>query len=241
MDTTEKLKEIEDALVPGLDYDLNFKLHNEVDLNIKMFSCGEVKYFYHYRYLVRKKDSFAIEFVNDITTYVQYVNGYPYKVEVTMNMIYPGRCGQEFVAGMDVSPNSKLHISFIYKRLPAEKDIESKDYRKAKDVSPYHPKFKLVAVEGMGGSKPGFKRLDLDKAEDQSLIKQINFPFPIVDEILFDFVGYKLPLLTTEGEESIAFPSDIATSCSRTWIENGEDDFVEDDFVEDESFEPEDC
>lgn len=177
---------------------MHFNLDNNTQLKMNVFApvdgYDEVKYFFDYRYVENENDNphSDVTFVNDISVYVQYNHCVAQHLEIQMNMVFPERLGRKEWAGMDISPNAKLFIQFIYEKEKSDKTKGNKGG------------FRLRYLETPK------RRIDLKTEPEKSAIMQpVNFPFIIKDFIELDF-GYEVPFKDSDGNEQIiSFPESI--------------------------------
>lgn len=169
---------------PENGYKISFTQENGADLQLRMYNAHEHRWFFKYRY-IEKENRHDVKFVNDISLSVNYINGTCTSCDLDMHMIFPERLDKVHIFGVDVSPNSKIFLQLIYKKIQNENES---------------PMLKISSIQ------IGNKFIDCDK-DTNELIKPINIPFPILDRIIMDFGKYKVPFIKNDGKETyIEFP-----------------------------------
>lgn len=126
---------------------------------------------------------------------LEYVSAKLASLKLTMNVIVPERLGKDYWAGMDISPGAKTFLEFVYEPVGTGPKTP--------------PKWKLVEVW------KGIQRHDL-RTMAAGLMKSIDFPFPVPDEIVCDFGRYEVPYRDTPPESyplpTFVFPYNIDKS-----------------------------
>lgn len=110
--------------------------------------------------------------------FLRYEAGEPSpELSVTLNVVIPGRLGQEFLAGMDVSPGAKAFVEL--------------DYQRNRDGDAYL----LREV------RCGRRRWEVRQTTDQpALLRQVEFPYPVTDVVRRDLGKFRVPFLHESGE-----------------------------------------
>jgi len=108
---------------------------------------------------------------------VNYDSGHAQDCNLTMDITRPDKRGKQYFVGVDISKGSHLFAEFVYGK---EGDL----YR-IKEVD--------LGIHG---------KVDLDSLE-KGLVKQIDFPFPLKDQIENEFGIYRVPFL--KNDEQTAF------------------------------------
>jgi len=170
-------------------YKFNFELKSGASLAIIIFDIFEHQWKYKYTFRKISGERERVDFVNNIDLTIGYQNGIAKNCNLSMEMVNVKNLGKKFLLGVDVSLGAKEFIQFIYE----------KDNKKDKKS------FRLSRVE-VGA----LKVLDIKaQKDDKSLIKQIEFPFPIKDVLELDFGSYSVPFLKIDGtEDNFVFPDD---------------------------------
>ena len=164
------------------EYEINLDLDSGAGLRILLFNDSEHRWLFDYRYTKRPEKLRKPVLVNDINLLVDYMNGVSQKCELSMNMVHPHKLGKDNFLGVDVSKGAKLFVEFLYKK---EKGL----YR-------------------MSQTRIGNKILHSTNQEE-GLVKQIDFPFPLKDVVENEFGFYEIPFLDNEGKEAyFQFPED---------------------------------
>jgi len=172
---SEKTSMEEQELSPR-EYKIELTLEGGANLNILIFNNTEHRWIFKNRYVLRKKDKQRGKpsLVNNTTLVVDYDSGYAQDCNLSMNIIRPDRRGKRYFAGVDISKGSHLFVEFIYE--------------KTGDL------YRMKKVDlGIHGS------VDLDSS-GKGLVKQVNFPFPLKDQIENEFGTYRVPFLKNDGQ-----------------------------------------
>jgi hypothetical protein len=158
------------------EHEIRVLVANGASLKILYFSDREQRLIFSYRYVGEKKPGQQPDIVNDVQLTANYECGIlASPLVLSMHVIFPERLGQRYWAGVDISPGAKTYLEFTYERRPAE--------------------YRLVEI-----SKGASQRVKLDEHTRLGLIRQVQFPFPVLDRVPLEMDRFRLPFLTNSGE-----------------------------------------
>lgn len=184
-----------DDAAPPLEHLLRFPLAGGGTVRVRAFDQREWTLEWYHVYTKRDGDEPRGDAVlyNEMRVRARFTDGkISDKLTVTMHVVLPQRLGREFFAGVDISPGAKTFLEFGYTRKGSA--------------------FCLVEiVQGAGG--PGERwTIDTPETPQAGLLKQIDFPFPVLDRIELRYGCYEVPFLRDDG--SIGhFDVPVATRC----------------------------
>ncbi len=171
----------------SMEYRICLDLECGAKMTMLLFNEKEHRWLFEHRYIksIQRRDP---EVVNKYRLSVDYTNGKAGDLSLLMDIVFPNRRGKTFLFGVDVSDNSRLTVDFSYSPVPTSDGFI----------------YKLKGFEiGCG------KYVDLENLE-AGLVRQIDFPFTVLDRI--EPIGgvFKVPFLFSENEERyFVFPRTI--------------------------------
>lgn len=145
-----------------IEHQIKLKLASGADLKILYFSDREMRWIFSYDYRGEKqRPGQQPAVVNQVQLTAEYIEGLlePSFV-LSMHVIIPSRLGQNYFAGVDISPGAKTYLEFTYRL-----------YRESPDETAY----RLLEI-----CKGARERVVLDE-KAPALVRPIEFPFPIPD------------------------------------------------------------
>ena len=151
-------------------------LSSGADLKLLYFSDHTLRWIFSYHYVGEKNPGEPPDVVNQIRLTADYGGGVLAPAFVlSMHIIIPGRLGQSYFVGVDISPGAKTYLEFSYER------SDGQEYR-------------LVEI-----CKGARERLRL---EDQppALLRSIEFPFPVPDRLSAQDPQVRVPFRLNSGE-----------------------------------------
>lgn len=158
-----------------LQHEIDVKLASGASLTLLYFSDRELRWIFSYDYVGEKDPGTAPEVVNKVRLVADYAAGtLATQVVLSMHVILPGRLGQEFFAGVDISPGAKTYLEFTYQRTRDE--------------------YRLVEI-----CKGARDRVRLDNV-GPALIQPTRSPFPIPDCLPVKFGTLHVPFRTNRGD-----------------------------------------
>jgi len=169
-------------------YQLRFDLENEIKARIVIFDHGEQKHHYEYDYRLYGEDR-RLELLNELKLFVEYIDGVAMSCNLSMNIVFPKRLGATRRYGMDLSKNSKLDLTFEYKKEVRKENVT--DENRTGSI------FRLERV--FSGVKCLYERSE----KGEGLIVQHDFPFPVPDIIKLGDGRYNIPFLFRDGNKDI--------------------------------------
>jgi hypothetical protein len=168
---------------------IDLKLASGAQLTLLYFSDRELRWIFAYDYIGEKDPGTAPEVVNKVRLVADYDAGFLTSTLVlSMNVIIPARLGQQFFAGMDISPGAKTYLEFTYERRVGELlREEGANHDRSGD------EFRLIEI--CKGARDRVRLTGLEPA----IVRPIEFPFPIPDRISVDFGTLRVPFRTNQG------------------------------------------
>lgn len=164
-----------------IEHKIDLRVASGADLTILSFSDREMRWIFSYDYRGEKKrPGNAPDVVNKVKLVAEYIEGIlaPSFV-LSMHVIIPGRLGQSYFAGVDISPGAKTYLEFTYRL-----------YRESPTATAYR------LAEICKGSR---EHVVLDE-KSPALVRPIEFPFPIPDHLPADGPHVHVPFRLDNGE-----------------------------------------
>lgn len=164
------------------EHRIRLELASGASLEMLLFNQHEHTWIQHY-HLRRREDEHDhgdVVLFCEQRCVAQYVDGVlGNRITVSMRLVFPQKLGKEFAYGVDISPGAKTYFEFEYQKKGTT--------------------FCLVEVIQDSG-RPG-KRWAVNTPEttEPGLIRQIDFPLPVLDRILYDFGNYAIPFMRDDG------------------------------------------
>lgn len=148
-------------------------------MNIRVFDepgAYEQKIWFSYMYRAPqdRKPGETPDLENKTTLTVEYDDGIAQDCTLDMDAVFPKRLGKVVVRGMDVTPGARINIRFNYKK-------QNGIYR-----------LKMIDC-GLGRKK------EIPECEEEGLVKQVNFPFPVRMSVEKVYGGYCFPFLRNDN------------------------------------------
>lgn len=104
-----------------LQHEIRIDLASGAHLTILYFSDRELRWIFSYDYVGEKAPGAPPEIANDVRLTADYNDGLlAPQIVLSMHVVIPGRLGQQFFAGMDISPGAKTYLEFTYERRSLE-------------------------------------------------------------------------------------------------------------------------
>ena len=158
----------------SLEHEVTLALASGATLKLLYFSDREHRWIFSYDYFGENHLRPAPEVVNKTRLTANYEAGLlARQLVLSMHVIVPERLGQKFFAGVDISPGAKTYLEFTYER-------DATNYR---------------LVEICKGARERVRLADVEPA----LVKPIEFPFPVPDQIVVDYGVLRVPFRTNAG------------------------------------------
>jgi hypothetical protein len=174
-----------------LEHAIKLDLASGAHLTILYFSDREMRWIFKHHYIGNKKPGARPDIANDVQLVANYTDGILAPTLVlSMHVVVPSRLGQQFFVGVDISPGANTYLEFTYGRTPP---VTGTAYR-------------LAEI-----SKGARERVCLDNLEP-ALVKPINFPFPIPNQLAVIFGRVSFPFL---GNDGVIDHFDLPTSTLR--------------------------
>ena len=172
-----------------LQHEINLKLASGAHLTLLYFSDRELRWIFSYNYVGEKDPGAAPEVVNEVRLVANYEAGLlTSQLVLSMHVVIPARLGQQFFAGVDISPGAKTYLEFTYERRVGEPGREGGDGADRGDDA-----FRLVEI-----CKGARDRVRVSEALP-AIVRPIEFPFPIPDRIPIDYGMLHVPFRTNQG------------------------------------------
>lgn len=172
-----------DELMPTTDpmqHEIMLKVASGASLKLLYFSDRELRWIFSYDYIGEKAPGAAPEVVNKVQLVANYEAGHlAEQLVLSMHVIIPARLGQQFFAGVDISPGAKTYLEF--------------HYTKCKNAARKIVDYRLVEI-----CKGACERVALD-VNEPAIVRPIEFPFPVPDRIAIEFGSIHVPFLTNQG------------------------------------------
>jgi hypothetical protein len=159
-----------------LNYRVDLELDNNVKLTQHLFNNKEHRWIFSHLYTLREdNERFGkVILTNELKLVVNYDLGVANDFYVTMNINRLDRKRKQFLAGMDISPNSHMYTDFKYEKREGF--------------------FQLVTIDS---GRRGIINLN---DNEEGLVKKFEFPFPVLDRVENDYGTYRYPF-RSENEE----------------------------------------
>ena len=164
------------------EHEVTLRLASGATLKLLYFSDREQRWIFSYEYVGEKVPGEPPEMVNDVHLTAEYKDGLlANQLSLTMHVIVPARLGQQYFAGVDISPGAKTYLEFTY-----QAPISDLDNRVG-------GAYRLVEI-----CKGARDRIRLD-GTTPALVKPIEFPFPIPDRLPIEYGDVRVPFRTNAG------------------------------------------
>ena len=158
-----------------LQHEITVTLASGAKLTLLYFSDRELRWIFSYDYIGEKVPGAAPDVVNKTRLVANYEAGLlTSQLVLSMHVVIPARLGQQFFAGVDISPGAKTYLEFTYER--------------------FDEAFRLVEIGK--GARASVRLTDVDPA----IVRPIEFPFPVSDRIAIEFGAIHVPFLTNQGD-----------------------------------------
>ncbi len=170
------------------EYHVILHLGDNVWLEMLMFSHQEHRWIFKHLRRQRAADQQTVLLAQDTRLVVNYRDGVVEpELVLHVNLVLPQKRGRLFVYGVDISPGSKVNLTFVYQLTGTDQDAQ----------------YRLVRIEN------GLEVFQLDNLEP-ALVKQVAVPFPLLDTIPNVRGVYRVPFLASDGSEHrFTFPHNI--------------------------------
>ena len=166
-----------------LQHEIDLKLASGARLTLLYFSDREQRWIFSYDYVGEKDPGTAPEVVNQVKLVANYEAGLlTSQIVLSMHVVIPARLGQEFFAGVDISPGAKTYLEFTYQAPISDLDNRVGDA------------FRLVEI-----CKGARDRVHLTNTEP-AIVRPIEFPFPIPDRLPIEHGRVRVPFRTNQGD-----------------------------------------
>ncbi len=165
-----------------IEHQIDLVLASGAGLKILYFSDHEMRWIFSYNYRGERRPGETPDVVNEIRLTAEYNEGrLATNFVLSMHVVIPARLGQQFFAGVDISPGAKTYLEFHYTQCK-NAALKVIDYR---------------LVEICKGARDRV-RLDIN---EPAIVRPIEFPFPVPDRMeLRDRVS--VPFRLDNGEIS---------------------------------------
>jgi hypothetical protein len=156
---------------------IELTLSSGANLKLLYFSDRTLRWIFSYRYVGAKKPGETTVVVNQVQLTADYTAGLLAPAFVlSMHVIIPGRLGQSYFGGVDISPGAKTYLEFSYKCRDGGQE------------------YRLVEI-----CKGARERLFFED-HPAALIRPIAFPFPIPDRFSPEGSRFHVPFRLNSGE-----------------------------------------
>lgn len=173
-----------------IEHEIKLELASGARLTLLYFSDRELRWLFSYDYIGEKDPGAAPEVVNKVKLTADYADGLlATQIVLSMHVIIPERLGQQFFAGMDISPGAKTYLEFTYERRVVEPGREG-----GSSLDRVDTEFRLIEI--CKGAKDRVRVADVAPA----LVRPIEFPFPVPDRIPAEYGWYRMPFRTNHGD-----------------------------------------
>lgn len=163
-----------------MQHEITFKLATGANLKLLYFSDRELRWIFSYDYVGEKAPGATPEVVNKVQLTANYEAGIlTAQLVLSMHVVIPVRLGQQFFAGVDISPGAKTYLEF--------------HYTKCKNAADKIVDYRLVEI-----CKGARECVSLD-VNEPAIVRPIEFPFPVPDRIAVEFGAIHVPFLTNQG------------------------------------------
>jgi len=189
----------DETLINDPRYKVVWPLANGSRVEMRLFDRRQQRWIFEYDYreypdATRRGRP---DMINKVCLVVDYLDGLVIKIELLMRVIFPARLGQVFFAGVDISPGADTFFQFAYERVVLSE--KENDFL-----------FRLVEVQI--GARPPIDLRPKVGPKAQALMRPVNFPFPVCDQIIAEYGQFKVPFLDNNGQEQhFAFPKSIVS------------------------------
>lgn len=166
-----------------LQHEIDLKLDSGAQLTLLYFSDRELRWILSYDYVGEKEPGADPEVVNKVRLTANYEAGHlTSQIVLSMHVVIPARLGQQFFAGVDISPGAKTYLEFTYQAPISDLDNRVGDA------------FRLVEI--CKGAKDRVRVTDVTPA----LVRPIEFPFPVPDRLPIEYGALRVPFRTNKGD-----------------------------------------
>jgi hypothetical protein len=166
-----------------LQHKIDLKLASGARLTLLYFSDRELRLIFSYDYVGDEDPGATPEVVNKVKLVADYEEGLlTSQIVLSMNVVIPGRLGQQFFTGIDLSPGAKTYLEFTYQAPISDLDNRVGDA------------FRLVEI--CKGARDRVRLTDVDPA----LVRPIAFPFPVPDRLPIEYGALRVPFRTNQGD-----------------------------------------
>jgi hypothetical protein len=157
-----------------LQHEIRLDLASGAHLKILYFSDRGLRWIFSYNYLGKKDPGTAPEVVNDVKLTAEYADGLLASTLVlTMYVINPAHRVLEFFAGIDITPGSKAHLEFSYKRTGGA-------YRFVEICRDARDRARVIGTA-------------LER------VNPLEYPFPIPNRLPVEYAAVRVPFRTNAG------------------------------------------
>lgn len=162
-----------------IEHQVDLVLASGASLKILYFSDREMRWIFAYDYRGEwRRLGEAPDLVNQVRLTADYTSGLlANSLVLSMHVVVPRRLGKQFFFGVDVSPGAKTYLEFHYQH---------------DDNTLLAPEYRLIEI------RKGARERVLLGGSNASLIKQIEFPFPVPDRLPMEGL-IKVPFLLNSG------------------------------------------
>lgn len=169
--------------VDPIQHEIDLTLASGARLTLLYFSDREQRWIFSYDYVGEKDPGAAPEVVNKVKLVANYEAGLlTSQLVLSMHVVIPARLGQQFFAGVDISPGAKTYLEFTYQAPISDLDNRAGDA------------FRLVEI--CKGARDRVRLTDVAPA----IVRPIEFPFPIPDCLPIEHGMLHVPFRTNTGD-----------------------------------------
>jgi hypothetical protein len=166
-----------------IQHEIDLTLASGARLTLLYFSDREMRWIFSYDYVGEKDPGAAPEVVNKVRLTANYETGLlTSQIVLSMHVVIPARLGQQFFAGVDISPGAKTYLEFTYQAPISDLDNRVGDA------------FRLVEI--CKGARDRVPLTDVAPA----IVRPIEFPFPIPDRLPIEHDMLRVPFRTNKGD-----------------------------------------
>jgi hypothetical protein len=166
-----------------IQHEINLTLASGARLTLLYFSDREMRWIFSYDYVGEKDPGTTPEVVNKVKLTANYEAGLlTSQIVLSMNVVIPARLGQQWFAGVDISPGAKTYLEFTYQAPISYLDNCVGDA------------FRLVEI--CKGARDRVRVTDIEPA----LVRPIEFPFPVPDRLPIEYGELRMPFRTNQGD-----------------------------------------
>jgi hypothetical protein len=156
-----------------LEHRIDLHLASGAQLTILSFSDRESRWLFSYTYRSQNDPGEVPDIVNEVKLTADYRDGLLAPAFVlAMHVVIPTRLGRRYFAGLDISPGAKTYLEFSYERTEV---------------------YRLVEI-----CKGASERVRIDMSAP-SIVRPIEFPFPVPDQLDMDYGRVNVPFRTNSG------------------------------------------